>query len=157
MKRSGFTMVELIFVIVILGVLASIAIPKLSATRDDAKISKALTELGMLKTDLSSYYTAHGTYTVPVIKDATNVVLYTAADCATQVTSLASGSTYYYCVPGTGGGKEDLMVITVNDTDGNLTMAQGSGTGNIARGASNTSIFKELLGTVKNGGASVSY
>ncbi len=37
--KSGFTMIELIFVIVILGVLASVAIPKLAATRDDAEIS----------------------------------------------------------------------------------------------------------------------
>lgn len=36
---KAFTMIELIFVIVILGVLAAVAIPKLSATRDDAKIS----------------------------------------------------------------------------------------------------------------------
>ena len=39
-KRNAFTMIELIFVIVILGVLASIAIPKLAATRDDAIVAK---------------------------------------------------------------------------------------------------------------------
>ncbi len=34
-------MVELIFVVVVIGILASIAIPRFSATRDDAVISKA--------------------------------------------------------------------------------------------------------------------
>ncbi len=35
--RSGFSMLELVFVIVILGILASIAIPKFSLTRGDAQ------------------------------------------------------------------------------------------------------------------------
>jgi len=77
MKRSGFTMIELIFVIVILGILASVAIPKIAATRDDAKVSKALTELATLKSDLSIYYTARGTYTAGSIGNETNVPLYT--------------------------------------------------------------------------------
>ncbi len=32
-------MIELIFVIVIIGIFAAVAIPKLTATRDDAKVS----------------------------------------------------------------------------------------------------------------------
>lgn len=44
--KNAFTMIELIFVIVILGVLAAVAIPKLSATRNDAEAAKVANELG---------------------------------------------------------------------------------------------------------------
>lgn len=39
MKREAFSMIELIFVIVILGILAAVALPKLAATRSDATAS----------------------------------------------------------------------------------------------------------------------
>ena len=60
--RKGFTMIELIFVIVILGVLASVAIPRLAATRDDAEVAKAATNLTTAVTDIAAYYTAKGTF-----------------------------------------------------------------------------------------------
>ena len=37
--RRGFMMLELIFVIVIIGILAIVAIFEMSATRDDTKLS----------------------------------------------------------------------------------------------------------------------
>ena len=61
MKRAGFTMIELIFVIVILGILAAVAIPKLAATRDDAKVSTELTNLATCINDVGNAYTATGT------------------------------------------------------------------------------------------------
>ncbi len=60
MKRSGFTMIELIFVIVILGILASVAIPKLAATRDDAKISAVAQQVQSAIGEIPAYVTAKG-------------------------------------------------------------------------------------------------
>lgn len=60
--RKGFTMIELIFVIVILGILAAVAIPRLTATRDDAEISKAATNYSTLISDLTAYYTSQGSF-----------------------------------------------------------------------------------------------
>ena len=52
--KNAFTMVELVFVIVILGILASVAIPKLAATRDDATISKTRSDIASIRSAIIS-------------------------------------------------------------------------------------------------------
>ena len=52
--KKAFTMIELVFVIVVIGILAMIAIPKFSATRDDALITKAKTTVASVRSSISS-------------------------------------------------------------------------------------------------------
>ena len=52
--RKAFTMLELIFVIVVIGILAAIAIPKFAATRDDALMTKGLTTLSSVRSAIST-------------------------------------------------------------------------------------------------------
>ncbi|MBN2896621.1 MAG: type II secretion system protein [Campylobacterales bacterium] len=58
--RNALTMIELIFVIVILGILAAVAIPKISATRDDAKTSRAAHNVMTAIAEISSSTIASG-------------------------------------------------------------------------------------------------
>lgn len=52
--RNAFTMIELIFVIVIIGILAAVSIPKFSATRDDSTQTAILSEFKRVVTTIST-------------------------------------------------------------------------------------------------------
>ena len=58
--KKAFTMVELIFVIVIIGILAAVAIPRLQMTRDDAVIAKNSQYIVGIMSEISSYIIAKG-------------------------------------------------------------------------------------------------
>ena len=74
--KKGFTMIELIFVIVILGILASVAIPRLAGTRTDAEISATVANLRTLVSDAASYYAVKGEFGTTVKwNEITNVPL----------------------------------------------------------------------------------
>ena len=48
MKRAGFTMIELIFVIVILGILSAVALPKFIGVSEQAKAGKCKAFIGTM-------------------------------------------------------------------------------------------------------------
>jgi len=53
-ERKAFTMLELIFVIAVIGILSAIAIPKFAITKNDAVISKTKTTIASVRSALAT-------------------------------------------------------------------------------------------------------
>lgn len=60
MVKKAFTVLEPIFVIVIMGILAAVIISKINATREDAKLTKAMSEIVVAIQDINAYYISEG-------------------------------------------------------------------------------------------------
>ncbi|CAI6146511.1 MAG: hypothetical protein SPLUMA1_SPLUMAMAG1_00297 [uncultured Sulfurimonas sp.] len=117
MKRAGFTMIELIFVIVILGILAAVAIPKLAATRTDAQVAKMATNAATVISDIGSHFTSQGSIGTNWF-DMTNVALESASGTVSDATTTAAK------IFDTGSTPEACVTYTVNSaTDGNVTIS----------------------------------
>ena len=125
-SKQAFTMVELIFVIVVIGILSAIAIPKLAATRDDATVTKAVATIGAVRsaiaterqkrilrgdftaiTSLSSTGTnmAFSTFSADNAGNTANVLEYPISECASGEIgcwSVESGPIYRYNMPTSG-------------------------------------------------------
>ncbi|MCR8712724.1 type II secretion system GspH family protein [Campylobacter sp. W0066.1] len=55
MMKKTFTIIELVFVVIILGVLAAVALPKFSTSKDEASTAQALGNLKTFINDISAY------------------------------------------------------------------------------------------------------
>lgn len=56
MRKTGFSILEIMMVLSIIAILAGIGIPRLKGMQDDTNITKAKAELQMLKTALEAFY-----------------------------------------------------------------------------------------------------
>lgn len=61
-SQKGFTLVELMAVIAIIGVLVAIAVPRYVDATKEAKVAKVQADLSSIDSAISMYYAANGTY-----------------------------------------------------------------------------------------------
>lgn len=54
-RRHGFTLIEIMVVVVVLGILAAIVIPNITGKTDEASVARAQADIANLKTALESF------------------------------------------------------------------------------------------------------
>ncbi len=66
-SKSGFTLLEIIIVVIIIGVLASLALPRFFRTVEYSRASEALNSLTALRGATERFYAARNTYAAVVL------------------------------------------------------------------------------------------
>lgn len=61
-NSNGFTLIELMVVVVILGILASMIVPRLMGRTDEARVVKARVDIAAIETGLKLYRLDNGNY-----------------------------------------------------------------------------------------------
>ena len=139
--KKAFTMIELIFIIVIIGILSVIAIPKLTATRTDAKVSSVLANLRQVSIDCKSFFSAKGEreWINAQVNLVTNVPLYKDNKCEEKANDGTTfvGNLIYIC-------DDDESIIKFDANNTHLTVKKGSSSSPIAQDVYSSNVFKSL-------------
>jgi type IV pilus assembly protein PilA len=112
--QKGFTLIELMIVVAIIGILAAIAVPAYQDYTARAQASEAVTLLGALKTPIMEYYIIKGTVpTMAQIGSVTTSGTYVASITADLT---APAAPIYLATFETAGMSADLQSKVVNLT-----------------------------------------
>ncbi len=108
-SRLGFTLVELLIVVIILGILAAVVIPQFTSSTDDAKLSTLDMNLAEMRNAVELYYHQHGGVYPGAVKQTDGSAVSSAGEAQTAfaaqltlyssaagVTSNAKDTTYKY-------------------------------------------------------------
>lgn len=65
---TGFTLTELLIVVIIVGIVATLALPMLVKTMEKAKLGEAASNLNLIRTGEKIYFLEYGTFRTPHTK-----------------------------------------------------------------------------------------
>ncbi|MGD8992587.1 MAG: type II secretion system protein [Desulfobacterales bacterium] len=95
-KQAGFTLIEMLIVVLLLGILAMLIIPQISVSTDDAMLNTLQSNLGSMRNAVELYYHQH-TETYPGENDITGTA---TADAAASATAFLQQLTRYTDING---------------------------------------------------------
>jgi len=84
--KRGFTLVEILIVVVILGILAAIVIPQFTQASTEAKTNSLCSDLQTLRSQIELYKVQHND-TAPLLASFTNQMIY-----CTDITGAVAGT-----------------------------------------------------------------
>ena len=91
-NRGGFTFIELLVVVAIVGILASIALPRFSGTKDKARLAGLRADVRNAETAEESYFANNGEY-ANLVQLQADGLLTVSAGTTMQLSGTATGYT----------------------------------------------------------------
>jgi prepilin-type N-terminal cleavage/methylation domain-containing protein len=74
-NTRGFTLVELMIVVIVIGILAAVAIPMYQVVPERSRGTEAVSALGLVREAMRAYYAEHGTYENAAFLDGASVTV----------------------------------------------------------------------------------
>jgi general secretion pathway protein G len=140
-RQRGFTLIEIMVVVIIIGLLAAVVVPQFLGRVDDARISKAKQDVQAIETALTMYKldnfryptTEQGLKALVEKPNDDTVRNWRAGGYLKRVNKDPWGTDYQYANPGTHGGEFDLYSMGADLQPGGEDVSADIGNWNLGQ------------------------